>query len=170
MILGLDISTSVIGITLLENDGLLKEMKYYKFKKGTDLFIKLDEFIAYWNMEYDIKHIFVEEPLKMFKGKFSNANTIQTLTSFNAMISSYLYLKYGVIPTYFNASHARTIVFPSLKIPQSHPNKKFLIWEQVNKIEKLKPEYNKSGNLKEENFDMSDSYVIAKMGFKSLLT
>ena len=174
MILGLDISTSVVGIAIFNNSYLLQELSYIKFKNGTNLFIKLDEFIKFYNEKYgDIKitHIHIEEPLKKFKGKFSNADTIQKLTQINAMISGFLYQKYKVEPLYFNVQSARSAVFPELKIPQSHPNKKHLIWEAVVKAEpKITWLYSpKTHALKDVNFDMCDAWVAAMAGIVMLI-
>lgn len=174
MILGLDISTSVIGIALFSENYTLQELSYVKFKNGTNLFIKLDEFIKFFESKYshcNIKHIHIEEPLKAFKGKFSNADTIQKLTQMNAMISGYLYHKYKIQPLYFNVNNARTIVFPELKIPKSHPNKKLLIWEAVMKAEpKITWLYSsKNHALRDVNFDMCDAWVAGMAGIIMLI-
>lgn len=171
MILGLDISTSVVGISLFGNapEYKLQELSYIKFKKGTDLFIKLDEFIEFFESKFsDITFtgFHIEEPLKKFKGKFSNADTIQKLTQMNSMISGYLYQKFKITPKYFNVQNARSIVFPTLKIPQSHPNKKYLVWESVMKAEPaINWEYSKKTHaLMDENLDMCDAYVAGLCG------
>ncbi len=174
MILGLDISTSVVGVALFSTDFKLYELSYIKFKAGTNLFVKLNEFIQFYENKYAniaITNIHIEEPLKKFKGKFSNADTIQKLTQMNAMISSYLYLLLDVEPQYFNVNSARSIVFPELKIPQKHPNKKYLIWESVMKAEptinwKYSP---KTHKLMDENFDMCDAYVSGMAGIIMLI-
>jgi hypothetical protein len=167
MILALDISTSVVGLALfgLENDNYkLHELSYKKFKPKNNLFEKIDEFVEFYK-DYEnipLTDISIEEPLKKFKGKFSNADTIQKLTQMNAMISIFLYHKTGIQPTYYNVSSARGIVFPELKIPKSHPNKKYLIWEAVNKAEpKVIWKYSKTTHkLIDENFDMADAWVV----------
>lgn len=167
MILGLDISTAVVGIAIFNLDIKLQELSYIKFKKGTNLFVKLNEFIEYYESKYshlDITHIHIEEPLKKFQGKFSNADTIQKLTQMNSMISSYLFLKHSVEPAYFNVNHARSIVFKDLHFPKGHPNRKHLIWQEVMKAEPtINWRYKKSG-LMEENYDMCDAWVAAMAG------
>ena len=173
MTLGLDISTTVIGIAIFDNDDKLCKLEYIKFKPKTTLFERLDDFIVHIENlskilgtkeeEAVIKNISIEEPLKKFKGKFSNADTIQKLTAMNAMVSGYVYRKFGIEPRYYNVNTARKTVFPSLVIPQSAPNKKYLIWEKV--VEK-EPQINwmyskKTHKLMKENFDMSDAYIVA---------
>lgn len=175
MILGLDISTSVIGITWFSDDYKFLEISYLKFKKGTCLFTKLDEFITFFEHKYGklkISSIGIEEPLKAFKGKFSSADTIQKLTQINALISGYLYRRYHLKPSYYNVNAARKLVFPSLVIPQSHPNKKYMIWEAVMKLEPtINWMYSASTHkLQDENFDIADSYVIAVCHILTLST
>lgn len=182
MILALDISTSVIGVALfgLKDDNYkLHELSYKKFKPKHNLFEKYDDFVDFFKDYEDIKFtdISIEEPLKKFKGKFSNADTIQKLTQMNAMISLFIYQKTGIQPTYYNVSAARGIVFPDLKIPKSHPNKKYLIWEAVDRAEpKVIWKYSKTTHkLIDENFDMADAWVVgmahvcSKINSKSLV-
>lgn len=175
MILGLDISTSVVGISLFHNDEFkLYELSYIKFKDGTNLFIKLDEFIKTFEERYSditLTQIFIEEPLKKFKGKFSSADTIQKLTQINSMISGYLYRKHKLFPIYFNVSTARKSVFKDLSIPQSHPNKKHLVWEAVMKAEPMiNWKYStKTHALMKENYDMCDAYVVGMAGIIMLI-
>jgi hypothetical protein len=172
MTLGLDISTSVIGIALFDKEEKICSLEYIKFKNKITMFQKLDDFIKHidnlseaLNLETGdnkIQHISIEEPLKKFKGKFSNADTIQKLTQINAMVSIYLYRKFKVEPRYYNVNTARKIVFPDLVIPQSAPNKKYLVWE---KVVEIAPQINwkyskKTHQLMTENFDMSDSLVV----------
>lgn len=167
MILALDISTSVVGLALFgekDDNYKLHELSYKKFKPKNNLFEKIDEFVNFFEQyeKLPITDISIEEPLKKFKGKFSNADTIQKLTQMNAMISLYLYQKTGIQPTYYNVSSARGIVFPDLKIPKSHPNKKYMIWEAVNRAEpKVIWKYSKTTHkLVDENFDMADAWVV----------
>lgn len=167
MVLALDISTSVVGLALfgLENENYkLHELSYKKFKPKFNIFEKFDEFVDFYkNYEnLPITDISIEEPLKKFKGKFSNADTIQKLTQMNAMISVFIYQKTGIQPTYYNVSAARSLVFPELKMPKVHPNKKYLIWEAVNKAEpKVIWKYSKTTHkLIDENFDMADAWVV----------
>lgn len=171
MTLGLDISTTVVGISLFDSEDKVCSLEYIKFKEKTTLFERLDDFIKYIDELSDtlklkeedggLKHISIEEPLKKFKGKFSNADTIQKLTFMNAMISGFLYKKFSIEPRYYNVNTARKTVFPDLTIPQSAPNKKYIIWEKV--VEK-EPQINwkystRTHKLMKENFDMSDAYI-----------
>ena len=164
MLLALDISTSVIGISIFSNDYKLHEVSYVKFDKNEkSLFKKLDVFIEHMK-QYDaieFNEVGIEEPLQKFAGKFSNALTIQKLTQMNALISGFLYKKYNIEPEYFNVQSARKLAFPDLEIPKSHPNKKYLIWEACMKLyPHLNWKYTKTGKLDDTNFDICDSIVV----------
>ena len=164
MILGLDISTTVVGIAIFDENYKLHELSYFKFDKKRTLFEKLSDFIDHLDRysELNFTSIAIEEPLKKFAGKFSNADTIQKLTQMNAMISGYLYIKFNVEPSYYNVQSARKAAFPTLSIPQSHPNKKNLIWEAVMQAEPtLNWVYGKTGKLIDGTYDMCDAYVVA---------
>jgi hypothetical protein len=172
MTLGLDISTTVVGIALFNNENKICNLEYIKFKTKTTLFERLDDFVQHIEKlskaigleegENKIQNISIEEPLKKFKGKFSNSDTIQKLTMMNAMISSYLYLKFKIEPRYYNVNTARKSALPDLVIPQSSPNKKYLIWEKIVEREpQINWKYSKTTHkLMQENFDMSDAYVV----------
>lgn len=163
MILGLDISTTVVGISIFDEEHKLHELSCVQFGKKLSLFEKLDEFINHFEKysKLDFTAISIEEPLKKFAGKFSNADTIQKLTQMNALISGHLYRKFNIEPIYYNVQSARKTAFPNLSIPQSYPNKKYLVWEAVMKAEPhLNWKYTKTGKLDDTNFDMTDAYVV----------
>jgi len=163
MLLALDISTSVIGLAIFDGNYKLHELTYLKFNaKEKSLFRKLDifiEFLEKYNLNFE--EIVIEEPLLRFKGKFSNAQTIQKLTQMNSLISGFLYRKHKVEPIYYNVQTARKLTFPNLAIPQSHPNKKNLVWEAVMQAEPtINWKYTKMGKLVEGTYDSTDAYVV----------
>lgn len=166
MTLGLDISTSCIGISIFDEDVKLMSLSFIKLK-GETLFEKVDEFIAFMEEnQYDkflIKNLAVEEPLKVFKGKFSNADTIQKLTAMNYMVSYWCYNNYDILPTHWNVQTIRKIAFPDLSLPKKEANKKHKVWEKVLERE---PQINwiyskRTHKLMTENYDMADAYAVA---------
>ncbi len=180
MILALDISTTCIGYSIFDEDGKLIELNCIKFNSKLTKFEKLEEFKAATDYfkKFPIKFIAIEEPLKKFAGKFSSADTIALLNFFNGMISSYLYLEFGMEPFYFNVNNARSLAFPKIKNGTMSEVKaeggggnsiKHSIWEKVMKMEPLISwRYGpKSRKLLDENYDMADAYVI---GLAMLIT
>ena len=172
MTLGLDISTSCIGVSIFDEDEKLMVLNCIKLK-GDNLFEKMDEFIAFMeNNQYDafkIKNLAIEEPLKVFKGRFSNANTIQILTAMNFMVSFWCYKNYNLIPTHWNVQTVRKMAFPDLVLPQKEENKKQKVWEKVMERE---PQINwiyskRTHKLITENFDMADAYAVGLCDIKA---
>lgn len=171
MILSLDISTSCIGYSLFDENGKLIELNCIKFGDKITIFEKLEEFkkATEYLKKFPITFIAIEEPLKKFMGKFSSATTIALLNFFNGMISSYLFLEFGMEPIYFNVNNARKLAFPNLKVEREGNSMKHEIW---NKVMTLEPLINwrygpRSRKLLDENYDMADAYVI---GLAMLIT
>lgn len=183
MILGLDISSSCIGYSIFDMDGKLIELNCVKFRDKLTLFEKLEEFKKSTEhfKKLEIQFIAIEEPLKKFMGKFSSASTIALLNFFNGMISSYLYVEFGIEPIYFNVNNARSLVFPKskktavkktdiesaedLEVEVEQEEKGSIKHEIFKKVMALEPLINwrygpKSRKLLDENYDMCDSYVI----------
>lgn len=165
MTLGLDVSTSCIGISIFDENEKLMSLNYIKLK-GNNLFEKVDEFISFMeDHDFDkflIKHLAIEEPLKVFKGKFSNADTIQKLTAMNYMVSFWCYKTYELLPVHWNVQTVRKTAFPDLPLPKKEANKKHKVWEKVMEKE---PQINwiyskKTHKLSTENYDMADSYAV----------
>jgi len=180
MILSLDISSSCVGYCVFNNDGKLLKMSCAKFNSKQSKFERLQIFIEEFKREkiteMPIEMIAIEEPLKKFKGKFSSAETISILNFFNGIVSAYLYITFGIEPVYYNVNSARATVFPkkSKKEEAEDPSEessegtkgevsiKHEIWKKVMKLE---PQINwrystKTRKLMDENYDMSDAYVI----------
>ena len=91
-ILGLDVSTKTIGISLFEEDGKLLELTHITPKikprpetKLEELFKKVDAFerLLTRYIELDIEKVVIEEPLL----NSNNVYTVGTLLKFNGMIS-----------------------------------------------------------------------------------
>jgi Holliday junction resolvasome RuvABC endonuclease subunit len=183
MILALDISTTCIGYSIFNSeDGSLVELNCVKFNSKLTKFEKLEEFkkVTEYFKKFNIKYIAIEEPLKKFAGKFSSADTISLLNFFNGMISSYLYLEFGMEPFYFNVNNARSLAFGKKSSSNNQGlenqdadkggnSKKHEVWNKVMQLEPLiQWRYGpKSRKLLDENYDMADSYVI---GLAMLIT
>jgi hypothetical protein len=123
VILGLDISTTCIGASVVIDDGESKPQivkithiapKIPNNIKGVEsLFLRKqifeDEFVNTL-LEYNITDVIIEEPL------FSSNNslTVATLMRFNGMISEVIYRKLGVVPHFISSYDSRMFSFPEL--------------------------------------------------------
>ena len=178
-ILGLDVSTKTIGISLFNNKGQLLELTHISPKikpvpetKTEELIKKADlfaEFVGKYS-KMNIKHVLIEEPLL----RSNNVNTVGTLLRFNGMVTKICYDILDVTPEYISTYEARKNAFPELMqkgasskivLFGDYPkdiDKKRVIWGLVSKREpRINWLLDKKGELKKENFDMSDAYVVA---------
>lgn len=127
IILGIDISTTCLGISLVGYDGENAKLLYISHIKpkvntrkikGTEaLFAKSrifkEQFLALCNnldIKDSITDIVIEEPLPGSQ----NVGTVNTLLKFNGMISESVYELTSVVPVYISSYEARKYAFPDL--------------------------------------------------------
>jgi Holliday junction resolvasome RuvABC endonuclease subunit len=167
MILGLDISTSIVGFTIVDQGEIVKTfaIDLRNKNKFPDIYSKYNHIqgeLLDIQREYKIEHIFIEQSLQMFRSGFSSAKTLSTLSSFNGVVTYLCYRELGI-----KAEHIQPHLLASLvaSLLKGEPKAK----EQVVKFlldnePKFVVEYTKSGNLKPKYYDIADSIVIAKAG------
>lgn len=168
-ILGLDVSSSVIGWCLLNEDGSYKDLGYVDLRKGDDLYEKLQYVERFFNGliigNENFPKIYVEDPLKMFAGGMSMAQTISLLQRWNGMVCGYIYMRLGIRPEMINPRSARSIV--GIKVPKG-ANTKESVLQQVRErgiIPESKWDLKKTGKPKDHCFDQADAWVVAYAGY-----
>jgi len=134
----------------------------------------------------EIIQIIVEQPI----GGSVNANTVAMLLEFNGMARYILYEIFEIHPILISVHNSRKIfcseliqsstkknrktgqieTVETLSFPLEYKDKKKLyIWKKVNKLEPhIKWFYKTNGELKDTNYDMSDSYAVGYAGLKQL--
>lgn len=126
-ILGLDISTSCIGASIIYDDGVndpkIEKITHVvpkiskKIKRGIeDLIIKKEIFEQeFLNalVDLNITECVIEAPLIFALGN-SNPTTVAQLLKFNALLSEAVYHKLGIIPYYISSLNSRIYAFPEL--------------------------------------------------------
>ena len=167
MILGLDISTSIIGFTIIDNGMIVKTfaVDLRNKNKYPDLFSKYNQVqgeLIDIQREYNVKHIFIEQSLQMFRSGFSSAKTLSTLSSFNGVVTYLCYRELGIKAEHISASSARKSC--GITVPKGKKAKQVVVEFLLDKEPKFVVEYTKSGNLKPKYYDIADSIVIAKAG------
>jgi hypothetical protein len=173
MILGLDISTSITGVTVINNDGeiLLCEAidtrNKNHFPTLFDKAQRVKDHLLNIDSKYDIRNVYIEKSLQTFRSGFSSAKTLSTLASFNGIVSWLCWEIWGE-PEYISAPSARKSC--GIKIPKGMKAKQVVIEHLVANEPDFSIEYTKHGNPKPHEFDRADSLVIAKAGYNSLLT
>jgi hypothetical protein len=122
-ILGLDVSTKTIGISLFEDlgdNGKLQILTHItpivkpKPKDNIELLIKKAQIFQFEFLEQysdiDIDRVIIEEPLV----RSNNVNTVATLLRFNGMICRSVYEVLNIIPEFISSYDARKYAFPEL--------------------------------------------------------
>ena len=170
MILGLDVSTSITGITLLDNKGEVVYNTSVDTRKYKNFFEKAKEFeyeIKYlWqstNIDLLPKRIFIEQSLQSFRSGFSSAKTLSTLARFNGVVSWIIYKNWGVEPEYIAATSARKKA--GITVPKGVKGKDAVIKYVIDNVPDVLIEYTKHNNPKPHCFDKADSWVIARAGW-----
>ena len=169
MILGLDISTSKIGYSIIDKDNNLVTCHFMKLKtlaleERAEIFY---EFLCNLSKKYQIQDIFIEEPFSMFGGGRTTAATMSKLQRFNGMCSFAVRRVFGKSATLIPANKARKLV--GLKIKRGDDTKKKVIeWCQKRYPRDFIIVLTNYGNPKPGTDDMADSIVIGLAG-KELL-
>jgi hypothetical protein len=170
MILGLDISTSITGATVLDKDGKvvfcaawdMRNKKYFPTLFDKSDFIK----DRIWELDdmFHLDTVYIEQSLQSFRSGFSSAKTLSTLSRFNGIVSWLCYSILDIIPEYIAATSARKKC--GIKIPKGVKAKQVVIQYVLDNVPSVLIEYTKHGNPKPHCFDKADSWVIAEAGYR----
>lgn len=167
MILGLDISTSITGYTILDDNKIVFCSKLdLRNKKYTDFFDKsvaARQLLNNIRKEYSIDKIFIEETLNVMNKGMSSAHTIMVLNRFNGILSWVCYEIFGIKPQYIACRQARKMV--GINVPKGGDAKAITLQHWLDTDTDFKVEYTKFGNPQQGSYDMADSLTIAKAGY-----
>ena len=169
-VLGLDVSTSCVGVCVLpvekEVDRRLDRMDF----KGCDGFWRKAEFARDYLRElrddsrWKISAVSIEEPLLGFAGGKSSAKTITSLVRFNGIVSYLCLETFGIDPTYVNVNSARKscgIKLTPRKVGGPQKEQVFKHMSERDLKDVVWPT-KKSGKIVDWAGDATDAYVIAK--------
>jgi hypothetical protein len=170
-VLGLDISTAIVGYCLFKN-GKLDSAGSIKLSNKKCMFEKAEavEKALLKIATQNIDRVLIEENLQSFRSGFSSAKTISTLAKFNGIVS-YLSSKiFDVKPEFINVNHARKVC--GIKIDRKNTKntkEQVLDWVKQNKnfsnftwpTKTLKSGPRKGMTiLKQDCFDIADAAVL----------
>lgn len=171
MILGLDISTSITGATLIDTNGNVVVMESIDTRKYKNFFEKAEKvklFLTNLSKEHKVEEVYIEQSLQSFRSGFSSAKTLSTLSRFNGVVSWMCYSIWSIEPEYLAATSARKLC--GIKIPKGEKAKPVVLDFVLNNEPTFVIEYTKHGNPKPDSFDRADSWVIARAGFMKKTT
>lgn len=166
MILGVDISTTITAFTILDEDGKIILCESVRLEKLKDIFIKsskIKKFVERLDKDYDIKAVYIEEPLMSFQAGMSSAKTISTLMRFNGIVSWICADVIDIPPQFISAATARKMY--GVKYVKGTKAKESVFATVVDREPDFKVEYTAHGNPAPGSMDKSDSFVIAKAGY-----
>ena len=165
MILGLDISTSITGYTLLSNEGQIESVGHIDLRKEKNFFRKavlveqrLNQITSYT----EIEAIYIEQSLHSFRAGRSSAQTLSLLSKFNGVVSWMCYNLFSLEPQFLAATSARKLC--GIKVPRGRKAKEVVFDFVLDYADGFDVEYTRFGNPKPGYGDRADSYVIAKAG------
>ena len=173
VILGLDVSTSRVGLSIIDYDKNLLKCEFIKLNSKDELedrCLVLENYISNIccynsinNRGYCIDRVFIESPFIMFSGGKTTAMTMAKLQRFNGMVCYMVKKVLGVTPVSIAANKARGLI--GLKIKRGEDTKKKVIeWTQGEYPDDFVVEYTRYGNPRPGTDDMADSVVIARAG------
>jgi len=167
--IGLDISTSKIGVAILSEKRKLLETKLIKLKKDTVLEERTRQMImglVPLMSDKKVVDIFVEEPASIFSMGRSSAHTISKLQRFNGMCCYALSILFNRIPKLIPVRSARKEV--GIKIKRGDNTKLEVIkWVKQNYPKDFVFEHTRHGNPKPGTDDIADAIVVALAGINS---
>ncbi len=164
MIVGLDISTSITGVTVLKENGEIDYNFAIDTRKYKNFFKKVEVVkSALETMISAPEAVYIEQSLQSFRSGFSSAKTLSTLSRFNGVISWICYEMWQLEPQYLAAVSARKQC--GIKVPKGEKAKKVVMQYVLDNVPKVLIEYTKHGNPKPHCYDMADSWVIARAGW-----
>lgn len=166
VILGLDVSTSCVGVAVLNEACDLVDWRPVTFKPK-EFWEKIDALeeqlrdVAQRHPKID--KLFVEEPLQRFVPGFSSASTICTLQRFNGVTCQLARTLWHVDPVYLSAATARKAA--GVKVVKGTPAKQ-QVFEHMCNHDLLHVAWplNKKNEPVPTCKDVVDAYVVAKAG------
>ena len=173
VVLGLDISTSKVGICVMDYKFNLLETTLLKLNTKNQLedrCVQLEEYLNKLNYldkinedGYIIKDVYIESAFIAFSGGKTSAVTMSKLQRFNGMVSFMLRKLFGHNAVSLSPAKARGLVH--LKIKRGE-NTKLRVIEHVQKAfpNDFKYELTRHGNPKPGTDDRADAIVIAWAG------
>ena len=169
MILGLDVSTSITGATVLDDEQIVycEAWDYRNKKLYPSLLTKASETkrrLRELKKNFDIKNIYIEKNLQSFRSGFSSAKTLSTLSAFNGIVSWLCYEVFSKEPENISALSARKMC--GIKIPKGEKAKPVVLKYLLDNEPCFSIEYTKFGNPKPGEYDRADSIVIARAGYQ----
>ena len=166
MILGLVISTSITGYTVLDYEGNIIVCNHIDLRKEKNFFKKIqivNSRLENIVEEYEVESVYIEQSLQSFRSGFSSAQTLSLLSKINGIVSWLCYNLFYGEPNFLGATSARKEC--GIKVPRGQKAKEVVLQFVLDNVPEFDVEYTKFGNPRPGYGDRADSYVIARAGW-----
>lgn len=179
--MGLDISTSVTGVAVVESDDASEHPRivlidYITFNGCKTFWEKVDHATSCLEEKFarvvpTLDALCVEESLQSFRPGFSSAATIVTLAKFNGLLSHAARRIFGLEPRYIAATTARKLC--GIRVKRSadsggkNAKEQVFDWCNAGPLSGYVWPTKKNGSPKDCARDMTDAYIIARAGLIS---
>jgi Holliday junction resolvasome RuvABC endonuclease subunit len=163
MILGLDISTSIVGVCVM-NDNKIVYTEYIDLRKTGNFFEKarkVEDSLKEIKKNHKIDHIFIEQALMFFRRGGSTAKTMSVLQRFNGIISWQCYQLFDMEPNYVTPISARSKC--GIKVARGKKAKE-VVMEHFIESQEFEIIYTRHGNVQKYCYDIADAIVVARAG------
>ena len=164
--MGLDISTSITGYTIIDSDGVVVVCEHIDLTKIDGFLNKASLCQSNFTklfQKYPISSVYIEESLQMFSMGKSSAKTLSTLTKFNGVLSWIIFNDFLIAPNHIPAISARKLC--GVKLEKGKRGKECVIEHMKANESWFQIDYTKTGNIKPYIYDRADSFIIAKAGY-----
>lgn len=163
MILGLDISTSIVGVCVL-NDDKIVHTEYIDLRKVGAFFEKarkVEDSLKEIKKNHNIEHVFIEQALMFFRRGGSTAKTMSVLQRFNGIVSWQSYQLFDMEPNYVTPISARSKC--GIKVMRGKKAKE-VVMEHFIESQEFEIIYTRHGNVQKYCYDIADAIVVARAG------
>jgi len=163
VILGLDISTSIVGVCVM-NDNKIVHTEYIDLRKVGNFFEKarkVEDSLKEIKKNHNIEHIFIEQALMFFRRGGSTAKTMSVLQRFNGIVSWQSYQLFDMEPNYITPISARSKC--GIKVAKGKKAKE-VVMEHFIESEEFEIIYTRHGNVQKYCYDIADAVVVARAG------
>jgi len=175
VILGLDISTSILGWSLLALEGSEFSLGYLPLASSGDIYDKAWEVRKLLHElagKHNIQAAYVEEDLQRFRRGMSSAKTISLLTRFNGVVCQLTYEETKLKPGRINVNAARKLADVKYDKKDKSRTTKEKVFEAVRGLieydwpTRVVTRGKRKGETEFEKgcYDMCDAWVIARAG------
>jgi len=167
-VLGLDISTSIVGVCIMGLDEEVREIDFIDLRKVNNFFEKADKVkaaLAKLFCKHKVSEVWIEDYAVRYSPGKSKASTITKLASFNGIVSYIVFSEHDFEPKKVQVTSARKNV--GLKIPRGSNTKQLVLDFVKRKLPNHDWKRTRFDNDQQYEFDKADAFVIALHGVKS---